>query len=189
MKLKLIGVGLVLALAGVAAAVAIGAMGGGISVAPKDAAGVITISGIDGGDPGSPTIDVMSFSWGASNTFTGSHGGGGGAGKASFQDLSITKLVDKASPMLAKACATGQHIQTVILNVNRPNGPKGAPFMQYKLDDVFVTSVSQGGSGGSGDTKPTENVSFAYGSIKQTYTTADGSETSFNFNIDDNRVG
>jgi type VI secretion system Hcp family effector len=186
MKLKVAGVGLVLALAGVAAAIALGAAGGGISVAPKDAAGVITISGIDGGDPGSPTIDVLAFSWSVSNTFTGSHGGGGGAGKANFQDLSVTKLIDKASPLLAKACATGQHIQTVILNLNRPGGPKGAPYMQYKLDDVFVTSVSHGGSG---DNKPTENVSFAYGSIKQTYTTADGSETSFNFNLDDNRVG
>ena len=145
MKLKVAGVGIVLALAGVAAAIALGAAGGGISVAPKDAAGVITISGIDGGDPGSPTIDVMSFSWGVSNTFTGSHGGGGGAGKANFQDLSVMKLIDKASPLLAKACATGQHIQTVILNVNRPGGPKGAPYMQYKLDDVFVTSVSHGG--------------------------------------------
>ena len=47
MKLKVAGVGLVLALAGVAAAIALGAAGGGISVAPKDAAGVITISGID----------------------------------------------------------------------------------------------------------------------------------------------
>src|SRR3954468_6538946 len=186
MKLKLVGVGLVLALAGVAAAIALPPAGGGISVAQKDAAGVITISGIDGGDPGSPTIDVLAFSWGASNTFTGSHGGGGGAGKASFQDLSITKMVDKASPMLAKACATGQHIPVVTLNVNRPGGPKGAPYMQYKLEQVFVTSVS---NGGSGDSKPTENVSFAYGSIKQTYTTADGSEVSFNFNLDDNHVG
>ena len=80
MKLKVAGVGLVLALEGVAAAIALGAAGGGISVAPKDAAGVITISGIDGGDPGSPTIDVLAFSWGVSNTFTGSHGGGGWAG-------------------------------------------------------------------------------------------------------------
>ena len=186
MKLKVAGVGLVLALAGVAAAIALAAAGGGISVAPKDAAGVITISGIDGGDPGSPTIDVLAYSWGASNSGSAAHGGGGGAGKANFQDISITKLVDKASPVLFKYCATGQHIPSVTLNVNRPGGPKGAPYMQYKLEEVFVTSVSHGSSG---DNKPTENVTFNYGSIKQTYTNAEGSETSYTFNVDENRVG
>src|SRR4051794_41390706 len=106
MKLKLAGVGIILAAAGTAAGMALGIGGGGISVAPKDAAGVITISGIDGGDPGSPTIDVLAFSWGVSNSSTGSLGSGAGEGKANFNDLSITKLVDKASPMLFKACAT-----------------------------------------------------------------------------------
>lgn len=185
MKLKLAGVGIVLAVAGAAVAIALGAVTG-ISVAPKDAAGVITIAGIDGGDPGSPTIDVLSFSWGVSNPFTGRVGGGSGAGKASFKDLSITKLIDKASPMLARACATGRHIPEVTLNVNRPGGPKGAAYMQYKLTQVFVTSVSHAGSGND---RPIESVSFAYDQLKQTYTTADGSETSFEFDLSENTAG
>jgi len=52
-------------------------------------------------------IEVLSYSWGVSNSGTiGGGGGGGGAGKATFQDLSFTHGIDKASPLLLKACAT-----------------------------------------------------------------------------------
>jgi type VI protein secretion system component Hcp len=58
--------------------------------------------------------------------------------------------------------------------------------MQYRLEEVLVSSVSHGGSGSD---RPIESVSFNYGELKQTYTTADGSETSFQFNLSDNRTG
>ena len=42
-------------------------------------------------------IDVLAWSWGMSQSGTTHMGGGGGAGKANFQDLSFTKFVDAAS--------------------------------------------------------------------------------------------
>ena len=48
------------------------------------------------------TIEIESFSWGASNTGSMSAGGGGGAGKVNFQDLHFTTRVNKASPLLAR---------------------------------------------------------------------------------------
>ena len=45
-------------------------------------------------------IEVLSWSWGLSQAGTMVHGGGGGAGRASFQDFSFTHYVDKASPVL-----------------------------------------------------------------------------------------
>ena len=45
-------------------------------------------------------IDVLSWSWGVSQTGTMAYGGGGGAGKANFSDLSFMHAVDKASPVL-----------------------------------------------------------------------------------------
>ena len=59
-------------------------------------------------------IEVLSFSWGVTNAGVIS-GGGGGAGKATFQDLSIVHHIDKASPLLLKACATGTHIKDTII--------------------------------------------------------------------------
>src|ERR1700704_1510183 len=52
-------------------------------------------------------IEVLSFSWGLTNGVSIGAGGGAGAGKATFQDLTIVHNIDKASPLLMKACATG----------------------------------------------------------------------------------
>jgi len=53
-------------------------------------------------------IDVLAWSWGLSNTGTFHHGAGGGAGKANFQDISITKYIDKGSTDLIYSCASGK---------------------------------------------------------------------------------
>src|SRR5687767_8796178 len=69
-------------------------------------------------------IDVMSWSWGISNASSQGSGGGAGAGKANFQDLSFMHALDKASPVLMKACAMGDHFASATL-VSRKAG-KGA---------------------------------------------------------------
>jgi type VI secretion system secreted protein Hcp len=162
---------LVVAVAGTAAALALAATSiTPNTVAPKDATGTVAIEGIQGGDSAGQTISVLSFSWGVT----------GNPGAAStFHDLSIKKLIDKASPSLTLVCATGRHIQELTLILNRPGAPAGTPFMRYRLGDVLVTSDSHSGSGSD---RPVENVSFSYGSIDQQYTTADGEivETTFN---------
>ena len=76
-------------------------------------------------------IDVLSYSWGVTNPATIKTGGGsgGGTGKATFQDLVIVHKIDKASPSLLRACATGQQ-----------------EFLIIKMNDVIITGVVQGGS-------------------------------------------
>jgi type VI secretion system secreted protein Hcp len=56
------------------------------------------------------TIEIESYSWGASNDGSAAHGSGAGAGKVHFQDLHFTAQVSKASPELLLACASGRHI-------------------------------------------------------------------------------
>ncbi len=86
-------------------------------------------------------IDIMSWSWGVSQTSTMSSGGGMGAGKVNFQDLHITKMVDKATPVLFKMAATGQHIKKAELKVLRPSPDgKEMQYMIYTFEDVMVTS-------------------------------------------------
>ena len=86
-------------------------------------------------------IEVLSWSWGVSQSGTASQGGGGGAGKASFQDFNFTHHVDKASPLLMKACATGEHIRDATITV-RKAGKGQQEFLIIKMTDVIVTSVS-----------------------------------------------
>ena len=49
-------------------------------------------------------IDVLSWSWGVSNSGSAHVGRGAGSGKVSVQDFSFTKWMDRASPALLLAC-------------------------------------------------------------------------------------
>src|SRR3954462_2295355 len=96
-------------------------------------------------------IEVLAFSWGMSNPAVISAGGGGiSSGKAQFQELSLTKYADVASPGMMTSAATGKHIATAVLTVMKNNNAAGlANYYTITLTDVLVTSVSTGGSGGS----------------------------------------
>ncbi len=86
-------------------------------------------------------IDVLSWSWGVSQAESVGHGGGGGAGKASFHDFNFTHHVDKASPLLMKACATGTHIPDATITV-RKAGKGAQEYLVIKTSDVLITSVA-----------------------------------------------
>ena len=111
-------------------------------------------------------IEVLSFSWGVSNSGSMASGGGGGTGKASFSDLHITKTVDKSSPKLMLAVATGEHLKTLDLTLRKAGGT-AMDYYVVHMEDVVVSSYSTTGS--TGDT-PMEEVSFTYQKITWEYT-------------------
>ena len=86
-------------------------------------------------------IDVLSWSWGVSQTGSMHTGGGGGLGKASFSDLKFSHYVDKASPVLLKTCAILDHVKEAQLTV-RKAGKTPQEFLLIKMSDVIVTSVT-----------------------------------------------
>jgi type VI secretion system secreted protein Hcp len=112
-------------------------------------------------------IDVLSWSWGASNSGTTQSGGGGGAGKVSFQDLSITKYVDKASPKLLLRTCNGAHLSDVTLWVLRSGPDAPVSYLKIMLKEVMVTSVSHGGSGG--EDRLTETITLNFAKIQFEY--------------------
>ena len=174
MKRKLVLIGATLALAAGVTAVALGAANNsGTSLDKKQLVATAAVDGVEGGDPGSPTLEISSWSWGVSNTASAGSGGGGGAGKATFGDLTITKVIDKASPKLVLICASGQHIPKVILNVQRPGGST-LPYLEITLTDALITSVQHSGIGGDANNQPTERVTFDYRRVQLKYTTVDG---------------
>ena len=113
-------------------------------------------------------IDVLAWSWGMSQSGTTHAGSGSGSGKVSVQDLSLTKYVDKASATLINHTCTGKHISKGQLIV-RKAGDKPLEYITIDMDDIIVTSVSSGGSGG--EDRLTENVTLNFGKFKYTYTT------------------
>src|ERR1039458_5904888 len=65
-------------------------------------------------------IQLQSFSWGESNVGSMQAGGGGGQGKVAMQDFHFTMAVNKATPLLFQACATGVYIKRAILACRNP---------------------------------------------------------------------
>jgi len=128
----------------------------------------LKIDGIEGESTNSRhggEIEIESFSWGATQTGTSTGGGGGGAGKVIFQDIHFTKTLDKASPKLMLATATGEHIKDVVL-VGELSGKKGQKFLEIKLTDVLISSYQSGGSEGS---IPTDSFSLNFAKIEFKY--------------------
>jgi type VI secretion system secreted protein Hcp len=136
-------------------------------------------------------IEVLSFSWGVANTGNIKAGGaGGGAGKATFQDLSIVHNIDKASPRLLEACATGSHLKEATIT-HRKAGKGQQEYLIVKMSDVIITGVVHGGSV---DAAGAETVSLAFAKVDFEYKPqkADGSLDAgihFKFDLKANKVG
>jgi len=118
-------------------------------------------------------IEVLSFSHGLSQPAGGSlsTGGARSAERCDHSDFTIVKTLDKASPKLALYCCNGKHVEQVTLELCRDTEDRQT-FMQYRLTDVMVSSVSVSGSAGVDD-RPLEEVRFSYGRIEWTYTEFD----------------
>jgi type VI secretion system secreted protein Hcp len=93
-------------------------------------------------------FEISSFSFGAGNAQA--HGGGGGAGKTTFSSFTITKTLDKASPLLQKAALTGQHYKEAVIYFGRKASKGQSDYLEVKLDDVLISSYQTGGHGGGG---------------------------------------
>src|SRR5436190_21130428 len=85
-------------------------------------------------------IEVLSYSWGVTNAGSMGYGSGGGEGKATFHDLSFTHKIDKASPVLMQACATGVHLKEATIT-HRKAGKGQQEFLVIKMNDVIVTAI------------------------------------------------
>jgi type VI secretion system secreted protein Hcp len=132
-------------------------------------------------------IEVVSWAWGILQTGSIAPAGGGGAGRVTFTDLSFTHTTDRASPLLMKACATGQHIKDATLVV-RKAGKGQHEYLVIKMSDVTVTSVQAAGA----REQLTENVSmkFALVDVEYRHQRADGSPDDgvrFTYDIENNR--
>jgi len=118
-------------------------------------------------------------------------GGGGGAGKASFQDLDFIHHVDMASPLLMEPCATGEHTRDATTTV-RESGEGVQEDLVIKMTDVLVTSVSTGVRGEGGDALEAIALAFTKVDFKDKPQKQDGSLAAgihFEYDPNSNTVG
>src|SRR5205823_13654027 len=85
-------------------------------------------------------IELQSFSFGVSQSasVSASSVGGGTTARATFQDLTVNKEVDKASAKLQEFCASGKHIDSIVLTARRAAGDTKVEYMKYTLTDSIV---------------------------------------------------
>ncbi len=125
------------------------------------------------GRPGPSTskqdaIDILSFSFGASQTSTigvGSSGGESRSGRANLSDVSVMKVVDKTSPLLFDDCVTGNYLKKVDIIYDKPMGDQQEEYYKIHMEDALITSIQHSGS----NENPMESVTFAYSKIKVSY--------------------
>jgi type VI secretion system secreted protein Hcp len=87
-------------------------------------------------------IDVLSYTQSVRNSGTTAPGGGGGAGKVSFGAVTVLKNIDRSSPELIQAIATGKHITEAVLSF-RTTGANPVVYYTIKLTDVLITALDQ----------------------------------------------
>jgi len=111
-------------------------------------------------------VQLISYSWGGTQTTSVAGTGGSGAGKVDLQNLSVQKYMDKSTPELFKAMCLGTHIKSGVLTAIK-SGANGQPFLTLTFGELFVTSLQTSASGEI----PMESVSFSYNTVKIEYST------------------
>jgi type VI secretion system secreted protein Hcp len=156
-------------------------------------------------------IEVLSFSWGA--TQAGAFGGGGGTGKVSAQDFNFVLKIDKSSPLLFKYVATGAHLKEAVLTL-RKAGKDQVDYLKYKFTDILISSFSpstraqstgpaphlgggvpgaiggviQATTGAGGDEVAMAGSGLRAAQVEYSVLSADGEWISFNFDFAENRL-
>jgi type VI secretion system secreted protein Hcp len=119
----------------------------------------LEIEGI-GGEATAPayegTIEVLSWSWGISQT-------------AGVGAVSVIKRIDKATPLLFQDCTDGTVFPLATVYLTRQDGQT---YLKYELRSVIVSSISHGGDV-NGDGLPDDTLELTFGGATLTYTQFD----------------
>lgn len=119
---------------------------------------------------------VLHWGWGLgqSGTLHTASTGRGTAGKATVDDLTIVKPLDKASPTLIFACAQARHLPKATLTCRHSSGERPFPFWVMELTDVMVRTTEIG-SGDQPKDYPTETLTRNFAEFKVSYALQDAS--------------
>jgi len=129
-------------------------------------------------------FEIISFEIGAENNINiTSMTAGGGAGKATFKELTITKKTDTASAAMFSKLCEGNHFDDMVVELRRSGGAAGVSgktFLKWEFKLVMIQDISWSGSDGEDICE--ETVVIQYGAMKVTYTPqtsagADGTPT------------
>ncbi|MFC3461161.1 Hcp family type VI secretion system effector [Massilia haematophila] len=115
-------------------------------------------------------IECASVTWSIHQpkSATASTAGGHTAERAELSEITISKLVDLASPLLAQTCACGKTIPKAKLEMMRADGA-GEPikYFEVELDNVLIEHIAP--SFAAGDL-PVESIGLKFSKVRWKYT-------------------
>lgn len=110
-------------------------------------------------------IEILSYSMGASQD-SPSAGSRLSASRPCVKDISFSKMLDKASPLLFASAVSGMHIPKATLTLRKAGGDQ-VEYLVIQFEDLLVSSFQSGGSEGA--TAPTESFSLNYAQMTFSY--------------------
>ena len=108
---------------------------------------------------------LSSFSHGVSLPIEGA-GNNRSVGQSQFTDVGVAKFLDRASVLALLKAADGTPIEQVTISFAETS-PKRYTFYKIVLENVLISSISQGGS--TGATKVSESLSLNFTKITWSY--------------------
>ncbi|TLG88254.1 type VI secretion system tube protein Hcp [Pseudomonas edaphica] len=135
-------------------------------------------------------IDITQWAWGMSQSGSMHSGTGGGAGKVNIANLNLTKPLDKSSPNLMMACASGKHYPEARLVVRKAGGASPVEYLVITLKEVMVVSYSTNAE--SNTDVVHDSVALNFATVDVSYQpqkadgTKDGGPVKFGWNIRQN---
>jgi type VI secretion system secreted protein Hcp len=133
-------------------------------------------------------IDLLSFSHGVAMQITGDISNSERtSGKPNHQDMTVTKYLDSASPVLNQSCCEGKTFPQVEIIIGRNDHGAVVELMRYTMKNVLISSVSIGGGGGD---KPVETLTLNYNHITWNYSQQKSKDTAEGkWNLSTNSAG
>jgi len=124
-------------------------------------------------------FEVEDYSFDIEQTLNiGSQSSGSGAGKVTFNPFSITRKIDKASPIFFEMSCSGTAFQSVTLALRKSIGASasggtvsGQVFLRFDFKLVAVKTISWAHD----DESPKETVTFEYGGFQIRYSPQEAS--------------
>ncbi|MCA8918743.1 MAG: type VI secretion system tube protein Hcp [Planctomycetes bacterium] len=114
------------------------------------------------GDSVSDKCDILSFSHGMSAEAQVA----GSPRRVHMYDVSVVRYCDAATPVLMRLCQTGESLPSVVIEMRAEKDGKELYRMAFEILNARVSRINPGGSSGSMDYRPIEDIGFTFEKLR-----------------------